>query len=442
MKDRPVKEKNSAPDEKKLKRGEKQKRIRKIKIAVLIFLAALAVALGIYGANLKPYDSLKTGTALYQSVTKAITAQMYIVRDEDYVITNVSGNIASAVKDGQRVGKGDAVAYSFASDTAASNLNRIKEIDSRLQYYNHINASSVSSAVTDTLPLKNAAADALFGYLNAVSDGDMTDFNDTSDELRKAITEMQLSTGVKLDVSENIASLENEKSALSGSVGSYSTITAEHPGYYISGADGYEKLLDYSSYDKWTAQDVLNAIKAQPQTVPSGVIGKLVNKYTWYLACVVPTDDAVDLKTGQTKTISFPYSSAGNIKAELIRMENSADAGILLVFKCNTMNEEVSELRNETAQIYISEYNGYKVDNSAIREVDGRTGVYVIKANSAKFKYVYIIYSDDKYSIVSDPPPVKNEQGEYVEQSNANYLDLYDQYIIGGVDLYDGKYLK
>ena len=123
-------------------------------------------------------------------------------------------------------------------------------------------------------------------------------------------------------------------------------------------------------------------------------------------------------------------------------MENSADAGILLVFNCNTMNEEVSELRNETAQIYISEYNGYKVDNSAIREVDGRTGVYVIKANSAKFKYVYIIYSDDKYSIVSDPPPVKNEQGEYVEQSNANYLDLYDQYIIGGVDLYDGKYLK
>ena len=214
MKDRPVKEKNSAPDEKKLKRGEKQKRIRKIKIAVIIFLAALAVALGIYGANLKSYDSLKTGTALYQSVTKAITAQMYIVRDEDYVITNVSGNIASAVKDGQRVGKGDAVAYSFASDTAASNLNRIKEIDSLLQYYNHVNSSSVSSAVTDTLPLKNAAADALFSYLNAVSDGDMTDFNDTSDELRKAITEMQLSTGVKLDVSENIASLENEKSAL------------------------------------------------------------------------------------------------------------------------------------------------------------------------------------------------------------------------------------
>ncbi len=436
------KEKNSVPGKRNPKRGEKQKRIRKIKIAVLVLLAASAVALGIYGANLKSYDSLKTGTALYQTVTKAITAQMFIVRDEDYVTTNVSGNIASAVEDGQRVGKGDAVAYSFSSDTAASNLNRIKEIDSLLQYYNHVNSSSVSSAVTDTLPLKNDVADALFDYLDAVSDGDMTDFNSASDELRRAITEMQLATGVQLDVSENIASLENEKSALSGAVGGYSTITADHPGYYISGTDGYENLLDYSSFDKWTAQDVLNAINAQPQSVPAGAIGKLVNKYTWYLACVVPADDAVDLKTGQTKTISFPYSSADNIKAELIRMENSADAGILLVFKCNTMNEEVSELRSETAQIFISEYKGYKVDNSAIREVDGKKGVYVIKANSAVFKYVYIVYSSDKYSIVSDPPPVKNEEGEYIEQSNANYLDLYDRYIIGGVDLYDGKYLK
>lgn len=424
------------------KRGEKQKRIRKVKIIILILLAVAGVALGVYGANLKSYDSLKTETALFQSVTKAVTVQMFIVRDEEYVISNVSGNIASAVEDGERVGKGDAVAYSFANDSAASSLRRISEIDAQLKYYYHVSSSSVSSAVTDTSGLKNDVSDALFDYLDSVSYGSMSGYDDKADSLRRAITEMQLSTGETLDVSENIAALENEKNTLSGSVGGYQTVTASHPGYYISGTDGYENTLDYSKHDEWTAADIKNAIAAQPQSAPASAIGTLVNNYTWYLACVVDTDSAVDLKTGQKKTISFPYSSAQNIKAELCRIENYADDGVLLVFKCSTMNSELSELRNETAQIYISEYDGIKVNNNAIREVDGRTGVYVVKANSAKFKYVYIAYSDENYSIVTDPPSYINDDGERVTPSNANYLSLYDQYIVGGVDLYDGKYLK
>ena len=91
------------------------------------------------------------------------------------------------------------------------------------------------------------------------------------------------------------------------------------------------------------------------------------------------------------------------------------------------MNTEYAGLRNEQIRITFDKHTGYQISNKAIREVDGQKGVFVLNGNIVKFKKINIAYSDSEYSICNNP---ENEGG---------FVELYDEVIVEGVDLYDGK---
>ena len=99
----------------------------------------------------------------------------------------------------------------------------------------------------------------------------------------------------------------------------------------------------------------------------------------------------------------------------------------LVIIKCNLMNPSLADFRIEDIQIITKEYTGYKIKNSAIRTVDGETGVYVVSGNLIGFRKVHIAYNDGEYSIVDNP------EGE------SGYIRLYDEVVTKGVELYDNK---
>ena len=84
-------------------------------------------------------------------------------------------------------------------------------------------------------------------------------------------------------------------------------------------------------------------------------------------------------------------------------------------------------MRKINIKIHTEEYAGYEIDRKALRTVDGEVGVYVQLGNVVRFKKVDIVYSDD--SLVLS----KKKEGE------SGYVCLYDEVIIEGTDLYDGK---
>ena len=94
------------------------------------------------------------------------------------------------------------------------------------------------------------------------------------------------------------------------------------------------------------------------------------------------------------------------------------------------MNQDVSKLRMADVQIITDEYSGYRISNSAIREVDSQKGVYVLRGNMVQFRKINILYSTEDYSIVEN---VKDD---------SSYIRQYDTIITEGVDLYDGKVLS
>ena len=72
-------------------------------------------------------------------------------------------------------------------------------------------------------------------------------------------------------------------------------------------------------------------------------------------------------------------------------------------------------------------HSGLKVDKRALRVVDSQTGVYVISGITLDFVTVKVLYSNDDYMICEQT------------QSNDKVLRLYDEVVVKGRKLYDGK---
>ena len=102
---------------------------------------------------------------------------------------------------------------------------------------------------------------------------------------------------------------------------------------------------------------------------------------------------------------------------------------MLIVLKSTTMNKQAAASRIVDGEILFSQYRGIKIPKSAIRIVDGEMGVYVKFSKLVIFKKVNPVYQDENYVIL----PLNVEEG--------NEVELYDDIIVKGVNLYDGKYL-
>ena len=357
---------------------------------------------------------------------KTLSVDMIIIRDED-ILSSTNSNIVSAVPDGTRVGINDTVAYSFSDSTSAANVRRLAEITEELDYY--LALDKKSSYVTDnTISYDNKIIDSVGSLYSAVASGDFSEIDELKANLRDTITSKQTATGIELDLAEIISTLSAERDRLQATTGKYTTISAGATGYYISDVDGYENVLDYDSVDDWTIDQVNTAMAASPAAVASGQFGRLVNSYYWYLACVVDTDEINELSEGGRYTLGFYDSAVDEIICTVHRIRSDAASGkSLVIFSCNIMTEELASLRNEHVYIVLKNYTGFKIDSKALHTIDdNQAGVYVLDGHTIHFKKIIDeIYSDGKYSLVT-----------------SKSLHNYDEYVVAGKDLYDGKIIN
>ncbi len=394
-----------------------------IAVAVIAVCVLVFVVSGLYLSNNR--NSITTEIAMTDTQRKTLSVDMFIVRDES-ILTSSDSNIVSVVDDGTRVSVNDTIAYSFIDEESAANLRRLTEVNEELEYY--IALSNKSSYVSDNIAtFDNRIIDSVAKLSSAVSSGDLSDIAAIKANLRDTITSKQTATGVKLDLTQTIENLNEERTRLEASAGKYTEIKSNGTGYYISGVDGYESTLDYKTVDDWDIELVENAMNASASAVSGNQFGRLVNGYYWYLACVVDTDEINMLREGNRYAIGFYDSSVDEIVCTVYKIRSYADSGkSLVIFSCNTMTEDVASLRHEYAYVVLSEYTGYKIDNRALRtNKDNEAGVYVLDGHILLFKKIDIVYSDSEYSLVS-----------------SKKLINYDEYVVTGKDLYDGKIIR
>lgn len=397
-----------------------------IKAIALGLALCLVLSYVIYHVVLYSKSDMETQVALTETVYETINAECFVLRDEEYIENNAMGTTVSFAKNGERVAAGDTVSMIFKNSQDADTYLKITELEKEIDHYNDL-SSQANIRTLDLTSLEAKINSELCDYLDAVDTLDFQAAFDYSDELRSSLTSKQIETGVQIDYSEKLASLKNELSELKNQSLSYSSVTTSESGYFISGFDGYENTLDFDSLDDYTCEDIKKAVKASPAEVSENVIGRAVSDFNWFILCVVPTEKIVNLENGQELFVNFPYSGIEMLQTELVKIGSREGDETELILRCDLMNERLTGIRIENIEIVTEEYTGYKLKNSAIRTVDGETGVYVVRGNLLSFVKVHILYSDEEFSVVNNP------DGEF------GYIKNYDTVVTKGVELYDNK---
>lgn len=400
--------------------------VKYIVCSILGVLIILYFVYQIIQMNSSPY---KTEVAFQKNVQTTVNTTAFVVRDEAYITaSDATGTVVSIAEDGKRVGSGDPVAVVFSSAESAAAYVRINELEDEISYYKQLK-NRVGIGTNAPSSYSNMIDDACLDFISASREGIDRNFNEALKDLRDAVTARQLAVGEQLSVDSKLTALESELLSLQGKASGYSTVASPNSGYYIGSVDGYENAISYDDVLNVNCEKINSLLSYQKQTPASTTMGKLVDEFNWYLLCNVPYGSSGDIAIGDVVSVNIPNTAVGKIKCTVAFKGNKEGEQVAVVLKCNTMNRDVANLRIEDIEIILNEYNGIRINNSAIREQDGEKGVFVVRGNIVQFKKINIIESNEEYSIIE-------------ASQDSSFVREYDTIITQGVDLYDGKVIS
>ena len=401
-----------------------------IKYAACSVLGVLIIFYFIYQVVQMNTTPFKTEVAVERKVENKIATKAFAIRDEEYITTeNTSGTVVSIAEDGKRVASGDAVAVVFQSSESAAAYVRINELEQEIAYYKQLK-NRVGIGTNAPSSYNDSIDNACIAFIAAARKGIDSDFNEALTDLRDSVTARQLAVGTQLSVDAKLSSLEAELVALKGQAIGFSTVASPNPGYYIGSVDGFEHAIAHKDVlNNLNCESINKLLSFEKETVSDNVMGKLVDSFDWYFVCNVSYSDSGKLKQDKKVSVNIPNTAVGSIECKIAYIGAKEGDYIPIVLKCNVMNRDVANLRIEDIEIITDQYTGIRINNKAIREVDGEKGVYVLRGNIIQFKKINIISSSEEYSVV-----------EKVDDSS--YIKQYDTVITEGVDLYDGKVIS
>lgn len=389
---------------------------------ILCFIAVVFVVHQVYSSTYKPITTI---SAEYETVTEGFKINGMVIREESLITCETAGALHFVLSDGERVAKSGTIANIYADAEASVTVNRIEHLNDRIkdieqiQGYNDVEAADISL-------INSKVNNSLNEMLRSVATGDFSDVDEHSTELLTNISRRQMITGEQADFSARLEELKAERDGLNAAlpqpIGSIKTDTS---GYFVSVIDGYEKVLNCDNIENITPE-FIDSIKIEK--APENTVGKIVSGYTWYIAAKVSISDSLKYKTGdklilQTNVKSAPTLDVTLEKINTSKQENTA----VMIFSCQQMNSELASIRTGAMTIVNNTFSGLKVPTKALRVQDGKTGVFVRSGITLKFVGVNVLYRTDEYIICEQ------------QVSNESVLRLYDDVVVKGKRLYDGK---
>ncbi len=421
---------------------------KRILIAVLSILAVVYVVYLLVSSN---FDMYPTENAVQVTVNDTIHSNGFIIRDETVIENSSRGVLSYSLSDGEAVKSSGEIAkiYSTDSDAAAqSKADILEEKVNSLKNLQNVNAGNTTGIDT----INNDINNSIVSLYNLVNNNDITKIGSNINSLITSINRQQVFTGKADNFDAEIAELESQISTLRNTSGkSIGTISAPKAGYFSAHCDGYENSIKFTDIDKIKLNDLEN-IKSSD--VSSSVAGKVVNDVEWYIACKVTADEATELNLWDgDATVLFSNASSETIPASVERVyQETKDSDGLLILKCNYMNSELIDTRNEPIEIGLGTYSGLRISKKAIHDdiVTKTTtdengnkhteekkvqGVYVLYGSEMNFKQISILYAEDDY-VICDTNPDSDVL------FNGETVSLYDKVIVEGEGMYDGKVIN
>lgn len=411
-------------------------------LALMIFIVVYAFFQIIPSFSRK----METETALAATVFDANETNGYIFRNEEPVIGGAGGVVVTFVKDGERVSKGQHFANVYSAENYAELQEEIDVLDGKISILEK-SSSETSYYVTDLAKIDEEIGENLDKIYSRTADGDLSGINSVQNELLVNLNKRGIITKNSDSYTSQLQTLKSMRNSLESRINAVSRkMTAQSSGYYYGDTDGYENMFTSEALENLTYEGFEQLTSQKPdESVLSSSCGKIVKSFVWNVVCESEKNAAAQYEENTYYNLVFPSYSDEELRMKLVKIiKNTSKDTVLLVFRGNTAPEGFTYTRNQQVNIISGKYSGYAVPKKAVRFLDGIQGVYITSGDIVRFRRIEIISEDGDYYIVKIPKAeasgeLSDETADGGTKEKYQYLALYDNIIVEGKDLFDGK---
>ena len=400
-------------------------------------------------------DGLTTEHALYGEVSDTLQAQGFAIREEMVINPSYTGVLNYRVANGARVYMGGVIADIFLTESDAAAQNMADRLDREIQSLSAL-SQPTDHYVSATTALGDQIYNALGGILGDARRNDFSGVAREKESLLLSLSRRQILSGQESaeDYAQRVNELTQEKEGLSAGAKAVNSIKAPEAGYFVTYTDGYENVEPVSEVKKLTPARVEELLRMEQNTGTQQAIGKICLDFKWYLACLFNDEDMIKFEGVEEVSLDIPSASAETVPATVVAANRDPDTGMTaVIFECAYMDADLATVRNEAVQVKVNTYSGVLVNERALRfcdveyeeeQEDGSTvtkvkenvkGVYVVYGGQLEFVQVFTEKDVNGYAVCK----LELSEDEQKNLVTEHTIQLYDQVVVGGVDLYDGK---
>lgn len=371
----------------------------------------------------------KTEVVFRTSIEETIRVDGIAIRNESVLESTSYDGIDYQFKNGEKAKKNAKIADYYSTNEQVEALKKIRELQDVVEKLEQA-AEKKDSYVLDAEALNKQIQNSLIEYLD-ICDSKFTDgLYDAKNDLLLALNKRIIGVDNTADFSGRIALLKEqiklEQSKVSSPLGAVYT---SNSGYFVNFADGFEKILSKDNYTNFSVSELTDYIKGKnaPEKVDS--VGKVILDPDWYFAVSVEGDGAEKFTVSRQVDIYFPFKNTEKVSATVVDVITDSVSGkSVAILKLSSVSENLSQVRTATVQVAFKTVTGLRLNKNAVRFNDDNVqGVYVLNGEQILFKKIDIIYDAKGYYLTR------------YNESDSEYLRLYDDVIVEGKDLYDKK---
>ena len=377
----------------------KRRRVRRPNKKFYLFLAVCAAA--VFGVVFL-INYTRTVETVWGKISFETQQACVLVRDEQVISAENYGKVSFIATEGEYVTADAQVAQIYKKGYNDKVLSDLLEVQTKIGQYQENNI--LGDVLDQDLLAINTSIEQKAEEIAAAVNG-KTDANliGLEKDLNRLMADKQEYLKNKVNADTQLQDYYAQEAQLKERVESWQEIlTAPTAGVVSFYFDGCEALLNAENIEQLTIKDIndilngstLTQITANSAETP---LYRLVNSYDWYLLIV--SKNAIDeFDMGQTFQIAFDEYLDKQYTGSVVGVREE-DAGFVYAIEIQDDIGTLLNTRRTTAKIY-SVFEGVKVPASAVKTVEGMTGVYVVDGYEKTFVPVRVLIEQDGMAII------------------------------------------
>ncbi len=394
----------------------------------IVEVALLCAILAYFGYSIFSafHDPLTTTQAIAYEAGSGVYTSGYVVRQEQVLSSRYDITLLTQAE-GARVGNDQVLAVGYQNESAQARQSEITSLEEQLQQLKA--AASYQADPSALASMDTEIVSKLQSLAIYTSRRDMTALEQVGTDLKTLVLQRTADKKDLNSIQAQISDIEAQLSSLKSQAGADTqSVLAPSSGYFSGTVDGYETVL---TPDRLSSISVRELQTLEPSALSDAAFGRLITSDTWYYVTSVPADQLGGKIVGDQVSVSFAHDFYDSLSMRITRIGDVEDGRCVLVLSCSHYLQDMTLLREQSADIVFATYSGIRVPKDAVRlDEQNQAGVFILESASAKWKPIEILYDNGESYIVK------------LDKTSTANLWPGDELIINARDLFDGKVVQ